>query len=95
MPDLNTLYAAVMTVSLDTLVPGLPYLILYVKEIATQYKSKVWPYVPPCPIRRVGYKWGLTASPIHIPFLHSIYSTKALSLISILRAKRTIKSSKC
>jgi len=35
MPDLNTLFASITTVGLDTLVPGLPYLILYVKEIAT------------------------------------------------------------
>jgi len=34
MPDLNTLFASIMTVGLDRLMPGLPYLILYVKEIA-------------------------------------------------------------
>jgi len=35
MPDLNTLFASIMTVGLDTLVSGLPSFILYVKEIAT------------------------------------------------------------
>jgi len=35
MPDMNTLFASIMTFGLDTLVPGLPYLILYVQEIAT------------------------------------------------------------
>jgi hypothetical protein len=30
---MNTLFASIMTVGLDSLLPGLPYLILYIQEI--------------------------------------------------------------
>ena len=35
MPDINTLLATIMTVSLDFLVPGQSYMILYVAKITT------------------------------------------------------------
>ena len=37
MPDINTLFVTVMTVSLDFLVQGLSYAILYVAKITTIY----------------------------------------------------------
>jgi hypothetical protein len=43
------------------------------------------------PIRLAGCERGFTAFQLHIHFLHLIYSTKACSLISILRAKTYYK----
>jgi hypothetical protein len=43
------------------------------------------------PIRLSVYKRGPNASQIHIPFLHSIYSTKACSLFGMLCAKTYYK----
>jgi len=40
MPDTNTLFAAAMTVNIYTLVPGLPYLIMYAQKIVTA--NSVW-----------------------------------------------------
>jgi hypothetical protein len=40
MPDMNRLFAATITVSINTLVPGLPYLIMYAKKIMTA--NNVW-----------------------------------------------------
>jgi len=40
MPDLNILFAAAMTVSIYTLVPILPYLIMYAQKIVTA--NSVW-----------------------------------------------------
>ena len=41
MPDINTLFARVMTVSLDFLVHGLSYTILYVAKITTIYRVQL------------------------------------------------------